>query len=354
MVRKVFVTDCEGPLTLDDNAFELSANFVEDGDKLFKIISAFDDYLVDIVKKDNYNAGDTLKLIVPFFKLAGLRNKDLIEYSKNHINTVPGINYIFDVNDKSLESFIISTSYGQYIEALCDYINFPFKNTYFTSLHMYQAIENLESELKRVEEFRKIILEHGSGSEFDNNVLYKIFFEEFPKMEIVKHINSVKTVGGKGKEIALRDIVKKCDLVGDKNAIMYVGDSITDVEPLRFASESEGIAISFNGNDYAINAADIAVISDNAIMTAILRDLFIKTDRETILKFAKEYFEKGPESAFNYFEVDSNLVNEFEKLYQGKNIPVMDVITEENKEYLTKLSKKMRVEIRGKDIGGLG
>ena len=32
----------------------------------------------------------------------------------------------------------------------------------------------------------------------------------------------------------------------------------------------------------------------------------------------------------------------------------MDVITEENKDYLTKLSKKMRVEIRGKDIGGLG
>ena len=32
MVRKVFVTDCEGPLTLDDNAFELVAKFIKDGD----------------------------------------------------------------------------------------------------------------------------------------------------------------------------------------------------------------------------------------------------------------------------------------------------------------------------------
>lgn len=354
MVRKVYVTDCEGPLTLDDNAFELAAKFIKDGDKLFKIISAFDDYLVDVVKQENYHAGDTLKLIVPFFKLVGLKNKDLVEYSKANIHTVPGVQQIFDIQDKSLKSFIISTSYGQYIKALCDYIDFPFENTYYTSLDISVTTEKMDSELKRVEEFRKIILQHDSCSEEDNKILYDIFFNEIPKMEIAKIIDSVKTVGGKGKELALRDIVDKCDLVGDKNAIMYVGDSITDSEALAFASESEGIAISFNGNEYAINSADIAVISDNAIMTAIIRDLFIKYNRETILKFAREYFEKGYESAFDYYEVDSTLVENFEKLYQGKNIPVMDVVTDENKDYLTKLSKEMRIKIRGDDIGGLG
>ena len=209
-------------------------------------------------------------------------------------------------------------------------------------------------EIKKIEEFRKIILNHGNNTEEDYEVLYDIFFNQIPKMKISKIVDSVNPIGGKGKELALRDIVKKCNIEGDKNAIMYSGDSITDVEALQYAKDNDGLAISFNGNEYAINAANIAVISDNAIMTAILRDLFIKYETKEILKFVKKYHDKGPDVAFDCYEVDSNLVSQFEELYKSKEIPVMDVINDENKEYLLDLSKKMRVEIRGDDIGGLG
>ena len=36
MFEKSFITDCEGPLTLNDNAFELAEHFIENGGKLFK------------------------------------------------------------------------------------------------------------------------------------------------------------------------------------------------------------------------------------------------------------------------------------------------------------------------------
>ncbi|MCQ2977471.1 MAG: hypothetical protein MJ232_05600 [archaeon] len=353
MVKKVFVTDCEGPLTLDDNAYELAAYYIENGSELFKIISAFDDYLVDIKKEPNYFAGGTLKLITPFFKLVSLKNNDLVNYSKDNIHTVPGLDYVFSIQDSSIKSYIISTSYGQYIEALCNYINFSFENTYYTVLDL-SIVDAIDEEIKKIEEFRKIILNHGNNTEEDYEVLYDIFFNQIPKMKISKIVDSVNPIGGKGKELALRDIVKKCNIEGDKNAIMYSGDSITDVEALQYAKDNEGLAISFNGNEYAINAANIAVISDNAIMTAILRDLFIKYETKEILKFVKKYHDKGPDVAFDCYEVDSNLVSQFEELYKSKEIPVMDVINDENKEYLLDLSKKMRVEIRGDDIGGLG
>ena len=51
MFDKSFITDCEGPLTLNDNAFELSEHFIENGGELFKTLSLYDDYLADIVKK---------------------------------------------------------------------------------------------------------------------------------------------------------------------------------------------------------------------------------------------------------------------------------------------------------------
>ncbi|MBE6513064.1 MAG: hypothetical protein E7Z75_08000 [Methanobrevibacter olleyae] len=379
MVKKVFITDCEGPLTLNDNAYELADEFIEDGGKLFKIISRFDDYLVDDVKLENYHAGDTLKLIVPFYKLAGLTNEKMIKFSRENIYLVDGSDDTLRFANELIDSFIVSTSYGQYIEALCNYIDFPFQNTYHTQLDVCGATnfnqfdkksDNVSSqannsqtivgdkspkfieELKKVEEFRKIILEHGDESEEDFNVLYDIFFNEFPKLEINRYIESVKTVGGKGKQIAVEDIVEKLDL--GQGSIIYMGDSITDVEPLQYARDNGGLSVSFNGNEYPLNVAELAVISDHTIVSSILIDLHSRFDKEYVLDFIREYSQKGPNAAFEDFEVDYSLIEEFEKVFYNKEAPIIEIITDDNRDYLLKLSKEMRNSIRGKDIGGLG
>ena len=66
-------TDCEGPLALNDNAFELCREFIKpDGARFFQQVSRYEDYLADVLKKPGYQAGDTLKLILPFLKAHGL------------------------------------------------------------------------------------------------------------------------------------------------------------------------------------------------------------------------------------------------------------------------------------------
>ena len=379
MVKKVFITDCEGPLTLNDNAYELADEFIEDGGKLFKIISRFDDYLVEDVKLENYHAGDTLKLIVPFYKLAGLTNEKMIKFSRENIYLVDGSDDTLRFANELIDSFIVSTSYGQYIEALCNYIDFPFQNTYHTQLDIGWATnfnkinqnnENVSSksnnsqtivgtkspkfieELKKVEEFRKLILEHGEENEDDFNVLYDIFFNEFPKLEINKYIESVKTVGGKGKQIAVEDIVERFGL--EDGSIIYMGDSITDVEPLQYARDHGGLSVSFNGNEYPLNVAEIAVISNHTIVSSILIDLHARFEKDYVLDFIKTYSEKGPDDTFADFEVDYSLIEEFEKVFYNKKAPIIEIIDDDNRDDLLKLSKEMRNGIRGKDIGGLG
>lgn len=372
MVKKVFITDCEGPLTLNDNAYELAAEFIEDGDRLFKIISRFDDYLVDDLKKENYHAGDTLKLIVPFFKLAGLTNDKMIDFSRENIFIVKGSKATLALANELMDAFIVSTSYGQYIEALSNFMEFPFENTYHTQLDLdkntnYNDGESSSSiskasvgakspkfiaELEKIEEFRKIILQHGEAKKEDFDILYDIFFNEIPKLEISSYIENVKTVGGKGKQIAVEDIVERLSL--EEGSIFYIGDSITDVEPLNYARENGGISVSFNGNEYPLKVAEIAVVSENTIPTSILIDLHSRYDRDYILDFVKVYSEKGPDDAFKDFEVDYSLIEEFEKGFYNKPAPIIEIITEENYDYLLKLSKEMRNNIRGTDIGGLG
>ncbi len=68
-------TDCEGPLALNDNAFELCREFIKpQGDRFFQQVSRYDDYLAEVAKKPGYKGGNTLKLILPFLKAHGLTN----------------------------------------------------------------------------------------------------------------------------------------------------------------------------------------------------------------------------------------------------------------------------------------
>ncbi|MBC7189314.1 hypothetical protein H5U35_03755, partial [Candidatus Aerophobetes bacterium] len=99
---KILFIDCEGPLTLNDNAFELCRNFLPEGENFFKLISTFDDYLAYVIEKKDYTAGGTLKLIVPFLKAYNLTNKEIEEYSKKTLRLVPGIKDVL----KNLRSFL--------------------------------------------------------------------------------------------------------------------------------------------------------------------------------------------------------------------------------------------------------
>ena len=84
-MKRIFISDCEGPISKNDNAFELAANFIPNGDKLFTNISKYDDVLADVLHKPGYSAGSTLKLILPFFKAYGITDKQMEEFlSQQH------------------------------------------------------------------------------------------------------------------------------------------------------------------------------------------------------------------------------------------------------------------------------
>src|SRR4030042_468609 len=91
MPRVQLDTGCEGPLALNDNAFELCRDFLSPaGDRFFTQVSRYDDYLADVLKKPGYKAGDTLKLILPFLKAAGLTNARIRDYSVKTVKLMPG------------------------------------------------------------------------------------------------------------------------------------------------------------------------------------------------------------------------------------------------------------------------
>lgn len=263
MFKKSFITDCEGPLTLNDNAFELSKYFIDDGANLFRTLSLYDDFLADIVKKENYKAGNTLKLILPFFALKNLKNKDLIEFSQNNIYTVPDAKLLLNYLKEAMNIYIVSTSYTQYIEAVSKYMEVPFENTFYTDVDMDSLSLN-EDEINKLKDFQDQIIQNQGDYELYDD----IFFNQIANMDICEKIKDVEIVGGPGKKFAIDKIIKRDNI--NINGILYIGDSITDVEPLEFAKLNNGVSISFNGNEYPLKVAQIAIVSKSAIATAVI------------------------------------------------------------------------------------
>ncbi len=98
-------------------------------------------------------------------------------------------------------------------------------------------------------------------------------------MFVGKFLIDVVTVGGEQKAEAIRDAAKRLGVALED--VMYVGDSITDVEAFKLVRDNGGLTVSFNGNSYAVKNAEVAVQSESNLVTAVVADLFMQVRQKT-------------------------------------------------------------------------
>lgn len=360
-MTRVFVSDCEGPISKNDNAFELAENFIPNGDKLFTNISLYDDVLADVLHKPGYSAGSTLKLILPFFKAYGVSDGQMENFSADNIVLIANSQATLHHIQAIADAFIVSTSYEHYIKALCKAIDFPYKNTYCTKVNLDKcAITPQEKErLKKIaqeiaqmhlNEIPKAARTMEDFSQSDQAIIARldeVFWSEIPKMYIGKSLIDVVTVGGEQKAEAIRDIAKR--LGAELGDVMYVGDSITDVEAFKLVRANGGLTLSFNGNIYAVKNAEVTVQSESNLVTAVIADLFCKLGKEQTLKVL---------GSWNYETLKKNKVDKalLKQLYTiySDCLPKVQIVTHENMELLINESSAFRKKVRGVAIGRLG
>ncbi len=297
--------DCEGPLTLNDNAFEYCSAIVPKGDIFFTQISRFDDYLADIKKKPGYKAGDTLKLILPFLKLFGANNKSLEEFSKKTLAFLFEIPEVLSKLNKLLPTFIISTSYKPYLKALSEVTGFPMENIFCTEVDL-DKVKISSSEAKILKKLHEEILNMPliklpktatSPSDLSSDLLSvldrleEIFFDTIWNLEIGIFLREVNPIGGEEKARSCEKISQ--ELGEPFSQGFYVGDSITDVQALSLLKENGGISLSFNGNRYALRSAEFYGLSRKGGIFIELARAFLEGGKEKLSKLKFEEHEFG-------------------------------------------------------------
>jgi energy-converting hydrogenase A subunit R len=361
-LKRVFISDCEGPISKNDNAYEITAQFVPNGDKLFTLISKYDDVLADVLKKPSYSAGSTLKLILPFLKAYDVTDRQMEELSAQNLILIANIKDTMQHVQSVASAFIVSTSYEHYIRALCKTLDFPYENTYCTQLSFdkYGVTEKEKTRLKEITKEiaqmpmiamppkAKTIEDFSAADQETIRRLDTIFWSEIAGMDLGRVFSEVTTVGGSQKAAAIEDAAAKVNVPLED--VMYVGDSITDVEAFQLVRQNGGLTVSFNGNSYAVGNAEIAALSANSIITAVIADVFCRQGKQAVLNLVENW---NLQSLERNGVVSLALLDHLFTLYP-QALPKVQIVTAENMETLAEESSEFRKRVRGEAIGKLG
>jgi len=274
---------------LNDFAYELCMA-IFNNDRFFRNLSEFDDYLYYVVKKEGYEAGYTLKLIIPFISAAG--QLGVIEKLLNNVIFVPDAKKAADRILKFCRVVVVSTAPKKFVEETAKILGF--REIYASELEILELDDRT-----RVNLLEKVDIIASLSKEELYRALEEIFSRLWNKIE------KIRVIGAREKAEIMESYNPKFPIA--------IGDSITDCKMFEKARELNGLAIAFNGNRYAIEKADYAIVSSTALSEAVV----------------------------------------IEKIFSGKKLEIeprlgkLFKISESNMEKVVKESMKMRVKLRG-------
>jgi energy-converting hydrogenase A subunit R len=361
MPNRFFATDCEGPVSKNDNAMELAGHFLPRGELFFSRVSKYDDFLADVEKRPGYRAGDTLKLILPFFKAFGVTEKDMEEFSRDHILLLPRAQETLATISSLMPCYIISTSYTPYIRALCRAIGHPEEKAFSTAAPLDQfPVSPLEKDtLKELEEEIAVLplfdwpdtaksLDDLEARDRKCIVrLNRIFWEDIASWGIGRLFSEITPVGGEEKALALKKISALHNL--PLSQAFYAGDSITDVQVFQEVNRAGGLTLAINGNAYAVREARLACLSGTTLPMAVLAEIFNREGPEGALEMAGKWERKTLASQ----GIRSEWLDD---LFPPGRSPTAElvVLSDENRAEVSRRSSEFRKEVRGEAIGALG
>lgn len=286
-----FFTDWEGPWVTTDFAYEIASKIMNNH-TFFQRLSQYDDYLSYIVQKKDYEPGDTLKLLAPFIVASDVASQDLREISRELAKFVPQSRQALDCLD--YRPVVISTSYQQFLEVSAGALGIK-ENLHGTELRTedYQVDKEDKEMIKRaVDDIASLpeIMVHPRMAKDDLHEssrravdwLDDFFWNRLKRTSFKPVLEEVKAVGGKRK----REVVERYMDELNYSEVIAIGDSISDYAMLDFVRD-DGIAVSFNGNEYAVNHSNVAVVSDTAFGEAAVVDAFTKKGVDGVIDLVK-------------------------------------------------------------------
>jgi energy-converting hydrogenase A subunit R len=292
--------DLEGPLSPQDNAYELMKLF-PNGDRIFEVISRYDD-LVTLEGREDYEPGDTLALILPFLALHNISDKDIAGLA-GRASFISGAEKLVSwLQSKGWKVFCITTTYEPYAMHLTHKLGIYSHHLACTSVPWNELrLEPDSEEMKLVKQAEADILTMKPATDDDRikQSLDQFFWEKLAATRLGEIIKEVKPMGGRRKLTALNRFADKYEL--PLSGWVAVGDSITDFRMLEAVDGAGGLAIAFNANEYALPYATMSLASTSLGNLAEALGAWRKSQRKGAEKVVRGKEQGGGSEGRGYF-----------------------------------------------------
>jgi energy-converting hydrogenase A subunit R len=282
--------DLEGPLSPQDNAYELMA-IIPDGRRLFERLSRYDDLLA-LSGRPNYEPGDTLKLILPFLLAHGINESHIRQVSAKAPLVNGAAECVQEIWARGWQPCIVSTSYEPHALNIAEQVGIPPDLVAATKVD-FDALEGAMTEdtYSLVLTWQQRILEiPADDDEQLQKLLDEFFWEHLAKFPIGVALD-LPVMGGRRKTEALKGFLDKAELTFKQCAV--IGDSITDSHMLQTARDEGGLAIVFNGNEYALPYGVVGVASLDLRAILPLLEIFANEGVEGVKEWVTQQKPQG-------------------------------------------------------------
>jgi energy-converting hydrogenase A subunit R len=301
MAMLLVAFDLEGPLSPQDNAYELMA-LIPDGRRLFERLSRYDDLLA-LSGRPDYEAGDTLKLIVPFLLVHGINEGHIRQVSGKAPLVAGASECVQAIWARNWQPCLISTSYAPHALNIAHQVGIPPDWVAATEV-AFDVWEGAMTEdaYGFILSWQRRILECPA----DDDESLKRLCDEFFWQHLVKFpigiVLELKVVGGKRKTEALKAFAARLGLPLSRCAA--IGDSITDAHLLQTVRDEGGLAIVFNGNEYALPYGNVGVAAGDLRTVLPLLDAFAESGREGVREWAESHPSEDEATHYHWLEED--------------------------------------------------
>ncbi len=296
---KQMVCSCKGFLQYNNSSRDLCKRFVDNGDKLYDIVSRYDDIVAYVLNRSDGRSGNTARFIAPFLKAFGMTDFAALEHCGKSMDLVPEAKKVMRHMMDTLPVFITTSSYEHNVLNICNNLDVPRALIDCTDLTFddydmprqeAKAVREMAAAITRLkmprQEYKLNVPTKLQQDEIDMVVtLDEIFNDRLKNMPVSGMMRQFRAVGANEKAYFLIDLRKRTQIDFDGTA--FIGGDITDIHALDTIKERSGLAMSFNGCDFAVRKSNIAVMSRDCTVAAVI---------------AQEFYNEGIEAVFDLVE----------------------------------------------------
>jgi len=347
---KQFVCSSTGFLQLNNSSRDLCERFIDHGDKLYDLISRYDYVVSYILNRPDIRSGNVTRYISPFLKAFGVTDFGAMDHCRKKLNPMPEAKRVMKHLMDTLPTFVSTSSFEHNVIGLCSELDIPSvivdrSDVSFDDFNMdkqearsIREIANSFTSLRMPgQKYELDAMVELDRDEIDLVVaLDKVFCDQYRDLFTSGTIKQFRSVGADSKAHFLLDLRQRTSIDFDGTA--YVGGDMTDILALDSIKNRGGLALSFNGCDFAVRNSNIAVMSRDCTVAAVLVQEFYNEGIEAVFDLVESWDRKTlekkdfPDPYLMRTMLGSN----------PKKLPEVYIVKKDNADEIAKKSEKFR------------